>query len=131
MKLFNQEPRIQQTEFSSSQTWLEEPSIATTEKLEKTEKKNRRRKIALIIIGSVVMIVSVLALLINIMTQPPTEVVIVTEPTPTPTITPPPTPLLNRIIEAKVRTQAIDVREAELALPQIEFAIFLDEPKKQ
>ncbi len=131
MKLFNKEPLIQQTEFSSSQTWLEEPSITTDEQLENAERKIKRRKITLIAIGSIVMIAGLLALLINIMTRPPAEIVIVAEPTATPTVTPVLTPLLSRITDAKARTQAIDVREAELALPQVEFTIFLDEPKKQ
>lgn len=131
MKLFSKEPQIQQTEFTASQTWLEEPSLTPAEQLARAEKKTKQRKVIMISLGSIALIIAIILLMINLLSSPEPEIVEVVAPTPTPTESPILTPLLSRILEAKQRTQAIDVREAELALPQVEFEIVLDEPKKQ
>lgn len=131
MKLFSKEPQIQQTEFTASQTWLEEPSLTPAEQLERAEKKTRQRKVIMISVGSIALLIAIILLMVNLLSRPEPEIVEVVTPTPTPTETPVLTPLLSRILEAKQRTEAIDVREAELALPQVEFEIVLDEPKKQ
>lgn len=131
MKLFSKPPLIQQTEFAASQTWLEEPSLTPAEQLARVEKKTKQRKVIMITAGLITLILAIMMLLASLLSKPEPEIVEVVEPTPTPTESPILTPLLSRILEAKQRTQAIDVREAELALPQVEFEIVLDEPKKQ
>ena len=131
MKLFSKEPQIQQTEFTASQRWLEEPSLTPAEQLARAEKKTKQRKVIMISVGSIALIIAIILLMINLLSRPEPEIVEVVAPTPTPTESPILTPLLSRILEAKQRTQAIDVREAELVLPQVEFEIVLDEPKKQ
>ncbi len=131
MKLFSKQSQIQQTEFTSSQTWLEDPTLTPAEQMARAEKKTKQRKVIMISIGSITLVIAIVMLMVNLLSRQEPEIVEVIEPTPTPTESPILTPLLSRILEAKQRTQAIDVREAELALPQVEFEIVLDQPKKQ
>ena len=130
MKLFNKEPLIQQTEVAASQTWLEEPTTTPQEIAEKHERQSKRRKAMLVVGGALLVFIAVILLLMKVLSRPPEQIVEIVAPTLTPTSQPALTPLLSRIIEAKERTKSIDIREAELSLPQVEFDLWLDEPKK-
>ena len=72
-------------------------------------------------------LVLVITTLSNIETPEP-------EITRSPTATPLPprilTPLQERIIGARERTEAIDIRSSELSLPQVDYGFELDEVKR-
>ncbi len=130
MKLFSKDPQLQQTEFAATQTWLEEPTTTPQEQAERAERKKKQKKALFILIGITLIGFVCISLLLKVMSRPPAEVIVVAEPTPVPTEAPVLTPLLSRILESKARTQAIDIRDADLSLPQVEFDLWLDEPKK-
>ena len=130
MKDLNKEPLIQQTEFAVSQTWLEAPAVTPQEQAARLARKVRFRKTAMIVAGVVFVGIASVLLLMKLLVKAPAEIAEVVVPTPTPTESPVLTPLVARILEAKTRAQAIDIREADLALPQVEFDLWLDEPKK-
>ncbi|MCA9372648.1 hypothetical protein KC921_00950 [Candidatus Woesebacteria bacterium] len=130
MSIFNKEPQLQQTEFSESQAVLEREVEVPVEKTALPEGVNSKRRFVFIGLGLLFLVMVVLLLIISLSGKPSDTVLTEPTPTPEPTVKIEQSPLLEQIRAGKARVESIEIAGSELALPQVEFALQLDEVKK-
>lgn len=131
MSIFNKEPQLQQTEFSESQAVLERAVEIPVEKSVLPEGGNSKRRFVFIGLGLLFLLIVILLLIVSLSGRPSEVASSDPTPTPGPTVAVAQSALQEQIQAGKQRAESIEIAGSELALPQVEFVILLDEVKKQ
>lgn len=130
MNIFKQEPPVQQTQFTYAEPILEDPTYSAQQQQEITDKRRLVRGRLLKVGGTLLLLFGLLFTISSLSNREVDEPEVVGLPTAAPL---PPrvfTPLQERIIGARERTEAIDIRSSELSLPQVDYGFELDEVKR-
>lgn len=130
MSIFNKEPQLQQTEFSESQAVLEREVEVPVEKTALPEGVNSKRRFVFIGLGLLFLFIIILLLIVSLSGRPNDVASSDPTPTPEPTAAVAQSALQEQIQAGKKRIESIEIAGSELALPQVEFVIQLDEVKK-